>query len=310
MYVQIGANLRSCFSSFAARVIRTLYKLVQRRHYTAPPGALALMRGLGIMRYGARFTSLVDGFVLQKGKCRRTKHSRSPSAAAARSAGLVQGCYALQRMQNALFYSIERNPSTAHPQSALRSNNGKEAQRNNLAAVHFCTFQQTIHSKKRAPYRTISKHRTSAERGQENSAPTSPHLLHNILMTYAAREEGRLPPSLLQKPSFSSPPSTALFFFSAPGEKEEGGASPQKRYECIPQQKNGIPGKGSPLPKRALLPKRSPGKRAGRAPRGISCHIRGQSPPRGRKARPAGRYFFPSSVFTRSVAAWNTCSAL
>ena len=127
MYVQIGANLRSCFSSFAARVIRTLYKLVQRRHYTAPPGALALMRGLRMVRYGARFTSLVDGFVLQKGKCRRTKHSRSPSAAAARSAGLVQGCCALQRMQNALFYSIERNPSTAHPQSALRSNSGKRS---------------------------------------------------------------------------------------------------------------------------------------------------------------------------------------
>ena len=28
------------------------------------------------------------------------------------------------------------------------------------------------------------------------------------------------------------------------------------------------------------------------------------------RPRPAGRYFFPSSVFTRSVAAWNTCSAL
>ncbi len=234
--------------------------------------------------------SFCNGAGAKKREC-----GTSPSAAAARGAGLVQGCCALQRMQNALFYSIERNPSTAHPQSALRSNNGKEAQRNNLAAVHFCTFQQTIHSKKRAPYRTISKHRTSAERGQENSAPTSPHLLHNILMTYTAREEGRLPPSLLQKPSFSSPPCTALFFFSAHGEKEEGGAF---------QQKNGISRRRNSSSKMDACPTHSSGK-VPAAPRGAP-----PAPPGEGKARPAGRYFFPSSVFTRSVAAWNTCSAL
>ena len=71
--------------------------------------------------------------------------------------------------------------------------------------MHLCTLKQTTHSKKRAPYRTPPNPRTSAERGQKNSAPTSQHSLHNILITRAAREERRLPPSLHPK---------ALFFFS------------------------------------------------------------------------------------------------
>ena len=51
--------------------------------------------------------------------------------------------------------------------NALRSNSKKEAQQNNPAAVHLCTFKQSTCRKKHAPYRTHSKPRTSAERGQE-----------------------------------------------------------------------------------------------------------------------------------------------
>ena len=145
---------------------------------------------------------------------------------------------------------------------------------------------------------------------KRTASVTTGHHLYNVLTTCAAREEERLPASLLQKPSFSSPPCTALFFFSAHGEKEEGGASPTNEMWVHFPTKEWYSRKRKPTSQKALLPKRSPGKHAGRAPRGISCPIRGQSPPGGRKARPAGRYFFPSSVFTRSVAAWNTCSAL
>ena len=83
-------------------------------------------------------------------------------------------------------------------------------------------------AKKRAPYRTFPKHRTSAERGQENGQ--SNYRAPSCTMFYKAVQQNRneVIASLLQKPSFSSPPRTALFFFSAPGEKEEGGASPTK----------------------------------------------------------------------------------
>ena len=44
-----------------------------------------------------------------------------------------------------------------------------------------------------------------------------------------SKPEVRFQQVCTQKPSFSSPPSTALFFFSAHGEKEEGGVFATKK---------------------------------------------------------------------------------
>ena len=173
------------------------------------------------------------------------------------------------------FHSIEQNvfqPRTHRAHCAATAE--KEAQQRNLTAVHPCTHEQPTHGKKirtvphhsQAPHkrrrgrqRTMFHFRTnlqtrnitpraSAKHGQKNGAPTSLYCLHKVLTTCAAREEERLPASLLPKPSFSSPPCTALFFFSAYGEKEEG---------CIPN-------KGMVFPKRSTYSKiQAPARRSG-----------------------------------------------
>ena len=128
-----------------------------------------------------------------------------------------------------------------------------------------------------------------------------------------SKPEARFQQVCTQKPSFSSPPSTALFFFSAHGEKEEGGAFQQTRCGCISQQKNGIPKReGSPSSKRAPLPgARRPGKSAGRAPRGTPCPARGTSlpaegcarPKSAESAAPSGQRFSKDSFYPSAGSA-------
>ena len=96
------------------------------------------------------------------------------------------------------------------------------------------------HNKKRAPYRTILKPRTSAERGQENGqrdyrahpAQRSNHL--------HSKREGRLPPSLLPKPLFFFAPGAARFFFSS-REKKKWGRIPVSGKEKIPARQGKHP---------------------------------------------------------------------
>ena len=136
--------------------------------------------------------------------------------------------------------------------------------------MHPCTLKQSTHSRKirtvphispiPAPARSAVK-RTGSVTTEHQAAPCSTKLHSKI--------ETRLLQVCIQKPSFSSPPCTALFFFSVPGEKEEGGASPTK--DCIPKRSKNLPSKRDPCPARrpdggrTPLPGANPHPRAQRA---------------------------------------------
>ena len=108
-----------------------------------------------------------------------------------------------------------------------------------------CTPEQSAHCRKTrtarlpipAPARSAVK-RTGSVTTEHQAAPCSTKLHSKI--------ETRLLQVCTQKPSFSSPPCTALFFFSAHGEKEEGGASPTKELHSKKKQKP--PFQTGPLP--------------------------------------------------------------
>ena len=104
----------------------------------------------------------------------------------------------------------------------------REIQRNKSAAVH-PLYTRAIDAQQKNTLRTAHLPSPAPARSavKRTGSMTTGHP-YDVLTTCAAREEERLPASLLQKPSFSSPPCTALFFFSAHGEKEEGGAFPTK----------------------------------------------------------------------------------
>ena len=116
---------------------------------------------------------------------------------------------------------------------------------------------QALHQRKRGRQRTMCHFRTNLQTQNITPAParsatkrmgsvTTEHQAAPCSTKLHSKIETRLLQVCTQKPSFSSPPCTALFFFSAHGEKEEGGAF---------QQKNSNPEReGTPSPKRASLP--------------------------------------------------------
>ena len=117
------------------------------------------MRYSRIMQCGAPFTSLVHGAVLQA-EGRDIVHPLPlPLRGALEFCKSVVLCKDAER--SSLFDRTEHFPPRTH-RAHCAATAKREAQRSKFAAVHLCTLKQTTHSKKRAPYRTIPKHRTSA----------------------------------------------------------------------------------------------------------------------------------------------------
>ena len=158
------------------------------------------------------------------------RHVQSPPTAAANGCAT---CKAAPIQRIAQQQRKEKHRKTSLPQCILAHLNNRRT------------------TKKHAPYRTIPKHCTSASATggatqchhctnlharnpspaparsalNRTSSVTTGHQTAQCSIHLHSKIERRLPPSLLSSPSFSSPPCTALFFFSAHGEKEEGGAS-------------------------------------------------------------------------------------
>ena len=178
---------------------------------------------------------------------------------------------------SSLFDRTEDFPPRTH-RAHCAATAKREAQQSNLVAVH-PLYTQAIDAQQKHKLRTAHLPRPAPARSavKRTASVTTGHHLYNVLTTCAAKERDGYPQVCTQRPSFSSPPCTALFFFSAHGEKEEGGASPTNEMWMHSQHKNGIPKReGTPSPKGRLC-QNAASANAPAAPRAGPCP-KGQTP--------------------------------
>ena len=118
-----------------------------------------------------------------------------------------------------------------------------EAPQNKFAAVHLRTPEQSAHCKET---RTVPQHLPSPAPARSavnrTARVTTGHTSHNVLTTCTAKEERRLPPSLLPKPLFFFSTVHGALLFLQQGEKEEGGASQQRNYLYSQRKRTPTPG--------------------------------------------------------------------
>ena len=109
----------------------------------------ALMQYEGGMRYGARFTPLVNGVVLQKGECKKAGIWRVSfrCRCAEHWVAVRVLCAAKDAEHLFLFDRTEHFPPRTH-RAHCAATAEREAQWNKSAAVHLCTLKQTTHSRK------------------------------------------------------------------------------------------------------------------------------------------------------------------
>ena len=229
------------------------------------------------MRYGARFTPLVNGVVLQKGECKKAGIWRVSfrCRCAEHWVAVRVLCAAKDAEHLFLFDRTEHFPPHTH-RAHCAATAEREAQWDKSAAVHLRTSEQSTHSRKTRSalhQRKCGRRRSAVSSLHQSAQPilfpaparsavkrtgsvTTGHNPHNILTTCAAKGERRLPSGLLPKaPLFLLHRARRSSFSPHPEKKKRGVHSQQKKaYFQV---------KRTPVLKGTPLPRHTSGKRAG-----------------------------------------------